>query len=180
MACAVNQLFGAFVFAAEQFAKFFKADALGFWHHKNDPQQLEHHHTGKEDKNGPGVVLENTNFSIEEGRGEQGDERGKYPMCARSPRLPVGTHLIGEYLGNEHPYHSALPHGMGSNKNQNEGKQQYRTCARIKAPAYHGQADDIADGTNIHQLLAPQFIDQGNAHEGEYQVDDPNGNGTKE
>lgn len=116
-ACAVNHLFGIPFSSTQKFAQFFKADALRFRHYEDYPDQLQYHHKGEKDEYGPWIVLEYTDVLIQKCRGEQSDQCSKDPVCAGTPRLTIGPHLVGENLGNEHPDNGTLPNSVRCNEN---------------------------------------------------------------
>ena len=96
-------------------------------------------------------------------------------MCGTAQRLPGGSVVCREDLGNKDPDHRALADCVRGDKCKarvwNYGKV---LCE--KSPGTDPKRRDVADGSNIEQRATPQSIDEIEANEGKDEIGYANAN----
>ena len=146
--------------------KFFQGFAFGFGHDPMGETKLQNHAARKEDKNRPTFRKGLLNHWAKEG-----DHRSKNPMRAGTPRLSRAADRVRENFGNEHPDNRPLAHRVGRNEHEDKRKREHGGRLAVEGKCDHAQGEDVAQGANVHQLLATQSIDEVEAHKREQEVD---------
>ena len=108
-----------------------------------------------------------------EDREEPRQQRRPHPVGHAAQHLPLGTHRIGEDLGNDHPDRSAQRHGEEGDVAHQADKHVVTFEAFEPEPARHEhQRDEHPHGTYADELLPPHLVDEEHAQHGEREVGD--------
>ena len=119
---------------------FFKGDAFGFRDEKEDPQQLENHHSAEKAENHLG--LQGTCHN----RKEEGDDSRKKPVGKASEGLSCRPLPVGEDLTDKHPDDGALAYGMSGNEGEDADRDNGEPSGS-KGPGGKTQGEDVAEGS---------------------------------
>jgi hypothetical protein len=93
-------------------------------------------------------------------------------MREATERLSLGPMTVGENLGDEHPDHGALSHGVSGD----EGKDARRNdgvVSREEGPRGEAERRDVAQRSDEQQRAPPDSVDQPEADEREDEVGEP-------
>src|SRR3954463_2161211 len=85
---------------------FLQRDTFSFWHHKFNPDQVQHHHEAEKGEDVSG--REGGDHAREERR----EKRRKYPVGGAAERLASGAMAVREDLRDEYPNDRALSYGV--------------------------------------------------------------------
>ena len=119
--------------------------SLGLRHTEGDPNQLKHHHQAKEDKDGSG------SDELKEERDEGGNYCSQYPMHRGAKRLPGGTQLVRENLGDKNPDDGSLPDGVRGDKNTEENRHRGGFPSEKEGHGDQPERDDVPKRAYQHQ-----------------------------
>ncbi len=131
----------------------FERNALGLWNHRLHPNQLQHHHSGKERKH----------ITWRQSRNHLGKESGE--RCSEDPVRETAQSLaframaVGENFGDENPDHRSLSNRVCGNERENADRHNGVVLGE-KSPGHKSEREDVAERSDVEKSPAAEPVNQ--------------------